>query len=77
MKINSRLTLGEDVADLGGTILAFHAWKEATRGQELKPRTVSPPTSDSSSASRSGRADRRRDETARLAAQTDPHSPLR
>ena len=37
VKINSRLTLGEDVADLGGTILAYYAWKEATRGQELPP----------------------------------------
>ncbi|HET6345390.1 MAG TPA: M13 family metallopeptidase, partial [Myxococcota bacterium] len=38
IKINSQLTLGEDVADLGGTILAWLAWKEETQGQKLEPR---------------------------------------
>jgi putative endopeptidase len=33
--INSKLTLGEDVADLGGTILAYIAWKAATQGKNL------------------------------------------
>ncbi len=37
IKINGKLTLGEDVADLGGTMLAYMAWKNATSGQELKP----------------------------------------
>ncbi len=35
--INSSLTLGEDVADLGGTLLAYIAWKHATDGQDLQP----------------------------------------
>jgi endothelin-converting enzyme/putative endopeptidase len=35
VKINSRLTLGEDAADLGGLILAYMAWKEQTKGQNL------------------------------------------
>ena len=34
--INSKLTLGEDVADLGGTILAYLAWKEATKDKHLE-----------------------------------------
>ena len=29
IKINSKLTSGEDVADLGGTLLAYLAWKDA------------------------------------------------
>ena len=33
IKINGKLTLGEDVADLGGLILAYMAWKEDTKGQ--------------------------------------------
>ncbi len=35
LKINGKLTLGEDVADLGGTILAYYAWQHATAGQKL------------------------------------------
>jgi len=37
IKINGKLTLGEDVADLGGLILAYMAWKEDTKGQNLQP----------------------------------------
>ena len=35
--IKSKLTLGEDVADLGGTILAYLAWKDATKDKHLEP----------------------------------------
>ncbi len=55
--INSKLTEGEDVADLGGTILAYIAWKNATKECDVtRTRTGSRPTSASSSGSRSGRA---------------------
>jgi len=33
--INSKLTSGEDVADLGGTLLAYIAWKKQTEAQKL------------------------------------------
>ena len=57
IKINSKLTSGEDVADLGGLILAWMAWKDGDRGQEAGDRaTASRPSSASSSASRSGPA---------------------
>jgi endothelin-converting enzyme/putative endopeptidase len=36
VKGNGKLTLGEDVADLGGTFLAYLAWKHATEGQNLQ-----------------------------------------
>jgi endothelin-converting enzyme/putative endopeptidase len=34
--INSKLTLGEDIADLGGIILAEFAWRAQTAGKTLK-----------------------------------------
>ena len=34
--INSKLTSGEDVADIGGTLLAYLAWKKQTEGLTLK-----------------------------------------
>ena len=35
--LNGELTLGENVADLGGEILAFMAWKDATKDKTLRP----------------------------------------
>jgi len=36
IKINGKLTLGEDLADLGGTWLAYLAWKSATKDEDLR-----------------------------------------
>ena len=38
IKINSRLTLGEDIADLGGMLLAWTAWKVQTANMALESR---------------------------------------
>jgi putative endopeptidase len=35
--LNGKLTLGENVADLGGEILAYIAWKDADKDQKLEP----------------------------------------
>ena len=37
MHVNGKLTLGENIADLGGEILAYIAWKDATKNKDLKP----------------------------------------
>jgi putative endopeptidase len=37
IKINGALTSGEDIADLGGLILAWMAWKQETANQRLQP----------------------------------------
>ncbi len=36
IKINGELTMGENVADLGGLMLAYMAWKNETQGQKLE-----------------------------------------
>ncbi|MGA3212567.1 MAG: M13 family metallopeptidase, partial [Terriglobales bacterium] len=37
VKINGKLTLGEDVADLGGLLLAYMAWETTMHGKKLAP----------------------------------------
>lgn len=37
LKINGKLTMGEDIADLGGTMLAWIAWKSATKDKDPQP----------------------------------------
>jgi putative endopeptidase len=75
IKINGKLTLGEDVADLGGLILAYMAWKEDTKGQNLQP--LDDLTSDQRFFVGYGQSwcGQTRDETKRLRATVDPHSP--
>jgi putative endopeptidase len=75
VKINSKLTLGEDVADLGGTTLAYIAWKNATRGQQLKPVGGFTPDQRFFIGMAQWACGSQRDEDKRLNAVTDPHSP--
>jgi len=75
IRINSRLTEGEDVADLGGTILAWQAWKKATAGEELEPRDGLTPDQRFFVGFAQWACSNVRPEDARLRAATDPHSP--
>jgi len=75
--INSRLTLGEDAADLGGLILAYNAWKEQTRGQELAPIEGMTPDQRFFVGYAQWACENTRPENDRLHARTDPHSPGR
>lgn len=75
IKINSRLTLGEDVADLGGTILAWLAWKGATRGQELEPRDGLTPDQRFFVGFAQWVCGGERPESRRVSALTNVHSP--
>ena len=75
IKINSRLTLGEDVADLGGTILAYDAWKDVTRGRDLKPADGLSPDQRFFVGLAQWACGDSRDEAKRVRARTDPHSP--
>jgi endothelin-converting enzyme/putative endopeptidase len=75
IKINSKLTLGEDVADLGGTLLAYMAWKEATKGQDLKPIDGFTPDQRYFIGMAQWACGDERPESKRLNAITNPHSP--
>jgi putative endopeptidase len=75
IKINGKLTLGEDVADLGGLILAFKAWKEDTKGQDLQPLDDLTPDQRFFVGYGQSWCGETRDETKRLRATVDPHSP--
>ena len=75
IKINSKLTLGEDVADLGGLILAYVAWKTDTQGQNLQPVDDFTPEQRFFIGYGQSWCTNERDETKRLRATVDPHSP--
>jgi putative endopeptidase len=73
--INSKLTLGEDVADLGGEILAYMAWQDATKSQSLQPRDGLTPEQRFFVGFAQWACENDRPEDQRVHAATDPHSP--
>ncbi len=75
--INSKLTEGEDVADLGGTILAYMAWQDATKNQRLHPIDDLTPEQRFFVGFAQWACENDRPEDARLRAMTDPHSPAK
>jgi endothelin-converting enzyme/putative endopeptidase len=75
VKINGRLTLGEDVADLGGEILAYIAWQGATKDKNLKPVDGLTPEQRFFIGFAQWDCANDRPEDMRLRAATDPHSP--
>jgi putative endopeptidase len=75
IKINSKLTLGEDIADLAGLQLAWDAWKEATANQRLAPRDGLTPEQRFFVGFAQWDCANIRDEAKRLSARTNPHSP--
>jgi putative endopeptidase len=76
IKINSKLTEGEDVADLGGTLLAYIAWKAAAQGQNLQPIGGFTPDQRFFIGMAQWACGDERPESKRVTAVTDPHSPL-
>jgi len=75
IKINSKLTLGEDVADLGGTWLAYLAWKAATHGQKLQAIGGFSPEQRFFVGMAQWACENERPEDLRVNAVTNPHSP--
>lgn len=77
IRINSRLTLGEDVADLGGTVLAYVAWKTVTAGQALAARDGFTPDQRFFIGMAQWACSNERPQALRLQALTGVHSPNR
>jgi endothelin-converting enzyme/putative endopeptidase len=76
IKINGKLTLGEDLADLGGTWLAYLAWKEATKGRNLPSADGLTPDQRFFVGMAQWACGDERAASKRLNAITNPHSPL-
>ncbi len=73
--INSKLTSGEDVADLGGTLLAYIAWKMQTAGQALQPKDGFTPDQRFFIGYAQWACENERPENLRVSSITNPHSP--
>jgi putative endopeptidase len=75
IKINSKLTSGEDIADLGGTILAWMAWQEQTRAMQLESKDGLTPGQRFFVGMAQWSCADVRPEQLRLNAVVNPHSP--
>jgi putative endopeptidase len=75
IRINSRLTSGEDVADLGGTLLAYLAWKKDVAGRQLQPVEGLTPDQRFFVGFAQWACENQRPENLRVSAITNPHSP--
>jgi len=73
--INSHLTSGEDVADIGGTLLAYIAWKKQTEGLTLTPADGFTPDQRFFVGMAQWACENERPENLRVSAITNPHSP--
>ena len=67
--------MGEDIADLGGSLLAYLAWREATQGKDLRPSDGLRPEQRFFVGVAQASCSNERDEDKRLLAIADPHSP--
>jgi len=75
--INADLTSGEDIADLGGLILAWQAWQAETADQKLQAADGLSPDQRFFVGFAQWACSAERPEVLRLHAATDPHSPPR
>ncbi len=73
--VNGKLTLGENVADLGGLILAYRAWAIETAGKKLESKDGLTPVQRIFVGYAQSWCGSTRPETLRMRAITDPHAP--
>jgi putative endopeptidase len=77
IKINSQLTLGEDLADLGGLVLAWEAWKAHMQGKPGESRDGLTPEQRFFVGFAQWDCADARPEQLRVQAKVDPHSPAK
>lgn len=77
IKINAKLTLGEDLADLGGLVLAWQAWKAHMAGKTAQSRDGLTPEQRFFVGFAQWDCADARPEALRVQAKVDPHSPPR
>ncbi|HVY80353.1 MAG TPA: M13 family metallopeptidase [Steroidobacteraceae bacterium] len=75
VKINGALTSGEDIADLGGELLAWMAWQEQTKTMRLAERDGLTPAQRFFVGFAQWACTNERPENMRVNAVVDPHSP--
>ncbi len=75
--VNGKLTLGENVADLGGEILGFIAWQSKTQGMNLQPIDGLTPEQRFFVGFAQWDCANERPDDIRMRAITDPHSPAK
>jgi endothelin-converting enzyme/putative endopeptidase len=75
IRINSRLTLGEDMADLGGMVLAWAAWKMQSATMTPESRDGFTPEQRFFIGFAQWACENNRPQDLRVQAATDPHSP--
>jgi endothelin-converting enzyme/putative endopeptidase len=75
--VNGKLTLGENVADLGGEILAFIAWQSKTKDMNLQPVDGLTPEQRFFVGFAQWDCANERPDDLRVRAATDPHSPAK
>ncbi|CAN5757812.1 M13 family metallopeptidase [soil metagenome] len=73
--INSKLTSGEDVADIGGTLLAYIAWQKQIENKRLMPVDGFTPDQRFFVGMAQWACENDRPENLRVSALTNPHSP--
>jgi endothelin-converting enzyme/putative endopeptidase len=77
IKINPKLTMGEDLADFGGLVLAWEAWKAHTVGKKLEAQDGLTPEQRFFVGFAQWDCNDSRPEALRVGALTNPHSPGR
>jgi putative endopeptidase len=78
LHVNGKLTLGENIADIGGVRLGYLAWQHRLQEQGVKPEADlggMTPAQQFFTAYAQSWCSSTRPETMRLRVQTDPHSP--